>query len=616
MGNQVNRRAFLQTSAILGASTAGASALAPNVLRAAEASAVNSKTISPKMLLKNTAALSKPLLAPSQLSYRLGLARTRTAAYPMDRMDFIMIDLERPDKCSRHATWCNGDLTGRLLEFLSCAEGVDGKNDPQLDALFERILKQRRPSGIIGRSPMVPDNDPLQNPCANRLSSGLMRYYELTGDARALEASVGFGNRLWDVRDGWRNTMKATQGRMIYSWISEFFVQLYAATKDPRWMEMFRIIYDGTGICDQNCHAGGFLSMLRGFQQMAMLTGDMVWNENVEKNRRWIIDHRYELPDGCTTETFPPNSRNEGCSIADWLILNLNAGMLGASDGYEKAEHTFWNAFAFNQWVTGGFGHRPLTGNGYGVVGMEEAWWCCVEDAGMAMSEYARHAVTFRNGAVHVNLLTPGIYEVPLPGGKTTKVKVITAWPSRAEATIEAENLPAEIPLKVRVPSCVRKPEIKESRSDGKMQVTFRGEQGHHIKQCDPGILLMYGPLVLVPATGCSQPASLPNQMDNGVPAGYVPKMMPKGVPAIKLPQKPDTDGFVKLPLCPGDKPLPEWSYFDEGPGSPTWVEGAPVEVQLKFPNGNLSNARFTPMCYNTSALVLFDTPVVFQDIE
>ena len=55
--------------------------------------------------------------------------------------------------------------------------------------------------------------------------------------------------------------------------------------------------------------------------------------------------------------------RNEGCSIADWLMLNLNAGLITGEDGaYEKAERIFWNALAFNQWINGSFGHRGSDG--------------------------------------------------------------------------------------------------------------------------------------------------------------------------------------------------------------------------------------------------------------
>ena len=92
--------------------------------------------------------LSNPLLSQSQTKFRLGLVRQRTRTYPLDSMDFIMMDLERPEGHHRHAYQCAGDLTGRLLEFLSHAEGVDGQHDERLPELFERILRQRRPSGL------------------------------------------------------------------------------------------------------------------------------------------------------------------------------------------------------------------------------------------------------------------------------------------------------------------------------------------------------------------------------------------------------------------------------------------------------------------------------------
>ncbi len=124
MAKHVDRREFLQKSALAGAAAIGSTAISVGVGRAVEPpprspqpSSANCRSLTPKMLLKGTAALSKPLLAASQLSFRIGLARTRTAAYPLDSLDFIMMDLERPDNRTRHAHWCAGDLTGRLLEF-------------------------------------------------------------------------------------------------------------------------------------------------------------------------------------------------------------------------------------------------------------------------------------------------------------------------------------------------------------------------------------------------------------------------------------------------------------------------------------------------------------------
>ena len=154
----------------------------------------------------------------------------------------------------------------------------------------------------------------------------------------------------------------------------------------------------------------------------------------------------------------------------------------------------------------------------------------------------------------------------------------------------------------------------RENRTNHKVNVVFTGELGHRIEQCNPGVILTYGPLILIPGSGLPGP-SVAND-NSGTPPGYIPQSLPAGTPILQLDNLPDADGFVKLPLCPSERPLPIWSYFDEGPGAPTWIEGSAVESRLKFPGGAEHAVRFTPMCYNTSNLSFFDTPIVFQDIE
>jgi hypothetical protein len=228
------------------------------------------------------------------------------------------------------------------------------------------------------------------------------------------------------------------------------------------------------------------------------------------------------------------------------------------------------------------------------------------------MTEYARHAVTYRDGAIRVNLWVPGKFAVPLPGGNTARVTIATRWPGAGEGTIEVEGLPAGMPVKVRVPGCVAQGKVSETRSGEHARLVLSGRIGHRIEECRPGVILTYGPLVLAPATygwNLSRPSTT---ADGAVPAGYIPQSLPAGTPAIKLPEKPDGDGFVHFPPVP----LPEWSYFDEGPGSRTWVEGAAAGVPLKFPGGEVRTLRFTPLCYNTSNLTLCETPLVFGAAE
>ncbi|MCY2994276.1 MAG: twin-arginine translocation signal domain-containing protein [Planctomycetota bacterium] len=161
MSSKVTRRQFLKKSAVAATAVSGLVAAGRDTeVRAQPAKAeVSSPKANAGLLLGGRVALSQPVLASCQLAFRIGLARQRTASYPCDSLDFIMLDLERPEGRSRHAHWCTGDLTGRLLEFLSCTEGIDGKSDPRLKGLFERVLSQRRPSGLFGKLPDKPDGD-------------------------------------------------------------------------------------------------------------------------------------------------------------------------------------------------------------------------------------------------------------------------------------------------------------------------------------------------------------------------------------------------------------------------------------------------------------------------
>ncbi len=615
--NTINRRNFLQRSVIMGAATGAAvlpSFTAPGK-KTPESSSVR-RTLVPKMMMNGTVSLSKPLLAPSQLSFRIGLARTRMSSYPCNTMDFIMMDLEQPENKIRKASNATGDLTGRLLEFLCCSEGVDGQNDPRLETLYENILKQQKPSGYVGRI-QPPKDDIFQGSAPSKVFHGLLRYYDLTGDPRALKAARGIAEILWSVRDLWKKGMQSEKGfNDIVTWVGDPFARLYGITKDQRWMEFCAMIRDNVRPLEgRKTHSHGFLSTLRGLQVMALVTGDLSWNRLPEKYQKIIIEKHMGKPDGNIPEFFPDSSRNEGCSIADWMMLNLNQGLIAGDDpAYDKAERTFWNALAFNQLITGGFGHRGLAPNGYGVDNIHEAWWCCTQDSGMGMSEYARHTVTFRDNAIHVNFLTPGEFELPLPGDKWARITIKTTYPSRAEATIEAENVPENIPLKIRIPSWVKNPQINQTRSGNRVKVAFRGDMGHRIEHTNPGVILTYGPLVLVPTRTVkvgSAPASVPDVIQ-----GYDPQAMPPDIPKIKLNTPADANGFVKLPLCPPERPLPPWNYWYEGPGSPTWVEGAGVEAGLKFSDGKVIYTRFSPMCYTTSCLSLFETPVVFQNAE
>ena len=212
-----------------------------------------------------------------------------------------------------------------------------------------------------------------------------------------------------------------------------------------------------------------------------------------------------------------------------------------------------------------------------------------LHDGGMAMSEYARHAVTFRKGVLRVNFLTPGRFAVPLPGGKWASVKIATAYPARAEATIDVDNVPADIAVKLRVPACVRKAEVKQTRAGQKVQVTLHGKLGHRIEQCHPGVMLTYGPLVLGAGhlgRGPVRPAGRRRRRRAG--RLHSPGDARRAFRRSSWTRRPDADGFVQLPHLSPAASAAGVELFRRRSRRPTWVEGSAVEVPLKFPSGKM----------------------------
>ena len=100
--------------------------------------------------------------------------------------------------------------------------------------------------------------------------------------------------------------------------------------------------------------------------------------------------------------------------------------------------------------------------------------------------------------------------------------------------------------------------------------------------------MLTYGPLILAPfAAGPCRNA------------------------VLQVQDKADSDGFLQL----SNKPLPMWSYFEEGPGTRCGVDEAAVNVPVKLATNEIKELRFVPLCYYISNLTLWDTPISFAGV-
>ena len=551
--------------------------------------------------------LSTPHLGPSQLSFRIGLARRRLSAYPLDDINFIFNNIERPRMSRVMADWWTGDLSGRILEALSASDGVDGVHDARLTAIYERLLRNRQPKGYIGEfaaDPVRQSADGFPNTVLNKILPGLVRYYRLTGDLRALDAAESEVNYLLRHKDAWMAYFKPDRPIDLYNWVADGIAQLYEITGDKRYEQALRETLARLGGIEY-AHTHGAMTTLRAYQRMAHVTGDMSWNEKPELFRRRIAEKHYESVAGDIPEGFPMSPRNESCSTADWMQLNLWAGLLlsgeAADSAYAKAEHIFWNALAYNQIVTGGFGHRQFLRRGYGTMEFQEAWWCCTENALLAMSEYARHCVTADDEEIRVNMLVPGVYDVD-----GASVQIASLWPGRAEARVSVRD-PRGRRVYVRRPEGVVGWREERSEQPGGLQLHLTGRVGHTVEPWEDRFALKYGILILAPGnnTWVQRENALAGST---IPAGYEGASFSSMDFRVELPAA-DESGFYPL----NHLPLPNWIFYEESPDSRTSFENVSVTVPIVFDDGQRADVRFWPLCYFVSTLTFYALPLLFR---
>ena len=544
-------------------------------------------------------ALSKPLLYDSQLKARLGLVKKRLQSYPLSDMNFTMMDLERPALRRRHADFCTYDLTGRNLFFYSLADGIDGTHVDCLPELFRRIMNNRRKSGLFDDTP---DGELVI--VGTHFISGLVNYYTLTGDMRALNAAEEAADRMLADGDAIFRCLASDSSHNMNAWISEGFAELYRETGNEKYLNAVRRIAAECMGSIQYAHSHGYMTTLRGIMRSAIYANDAELAELVKSRRQEILEIGVtEIGD--ISEAFPRSHRNEGCSIADFIMLNLLYGhYYDDPEAYAVAEHSLWNALFFNQFVTGGFGHRFFAYRGYRAY-VEEAWWCCTQNAGTCFAEIARHVVTVRNGRIKVNFLIPGEYTIPSENGNIT-VTVTTKFPTKATTVIKVNGTKDD--TDVRIPDYVKDVTVRRVETDFGYTLFLDGKMGHYTEKRGDGYVMKYGPLVLAPMIYTWDMCNTDAEKTT-IPEGYVRENMP-GYGCILDPGEVDENGFYNL----DHDPIPVWLVFEEGEMADiSSGEIAAANVPVCFDDETNHTLYFQPLCSATTNLTLMDIPVVFD---
>ena len=176
----------------------------------------------------------------------------------------------------------------------------------------------------------------------------------------------------------------------------------------------------------------------------------------------FVLEHCMWVSGGISeVSTFPFETRDETCSVADWLGLSLRLWRLTGDPRYmDVAEHTLLNHLYFDQDQSGGFcSFRTIaednTPKGKGRRD-HVTYMCCSMHGVRAMIEAARFIYVHDEDGIDVNLFAACEAKVPTKGGPV-RLKQITDYP--AEPTVRIEVRPeGELPfnLRVRIPHWTR----------------------------------------------------------------------------------------------------------------------------------------------------------------
>lgn len=380
---------------------------------------------------------------------------TRTELYTLD--SFIGATAGRPG--SLRWDW-PGDQIGRWLSVVHVAQGYgwSGQAWPP-GVLLDAVLPFQTAAGHFGPEAAAEDVRSLSgNAFALR---GMMDAYGDTQDARFLESARRLGRFFERIAPDWE-TRRDGHLHEFYGHCIDGLVALYEQAGDRWALDLAERIAVHAGRTPHTHHS---LSLQRGLIDLARMTGKLAYLDKVEDYLAWCREK--QTVTGGLPEGMPVSEQDEGCSLADWIVVNMMmAQMTGETRYIDDAEKTLVNHFFFNQFHTGGLGHLSF---GQEVVGGKvwQGWkarfgsenpGCCSLWGMWALGQAGRFVVTESNDHVFVNLYPEAVIALP---DKGVRLEIAGDFPRMSEVRVTVECAePRRFTLALRVPAWANDAEV------------------------------------------------------------------------------------------------------------------------------------------------------------
>lgn len=348
-----------------------------------------------------------------------------------------------------------GDQLGRWYSVLHVAEAYGWTPAARNRAeIAEVALPLQNEHGDFG--PLLPlDQTDGRVPSGNAFAlRGLVDAYRDTGEQRYLEAARRLARYFEAAAPSWR---EAESGGLhcFYGHCLDGLVALYEEVGDGWVLALARDLASHAGRAGHTHHA---LSMYRGVLDLYRVTGEARYLARAEDYLAWCSENR--TVSGGLPEAMPASGQDEGCGLADYVIVNLMAYSLTGKETYlDDAERTLVNHLSMNQFHTGGFGHRAF---GQEILGGKE-WqgWdgefgsenpgCCSLWGQWALGTLGSYIVTTSGDTLEVNLYPCATVHVPAPD---VRLEIVSDYPRMGHARVTVLARPGEeFALALRVPA-------------------------------------------------------------------------------------------------------------------------------------------------------------------
>lgn len=356
-----------------------------------------------------------------------------------------------------------GDQVGRWFSVLHVAEGYGWTPAAwHRDAVARMVLSHQTAEGNFGPPGSAEQTD-VRIPSGNGFAlRGLMDAYEDTHDPRYLDAARNLARYFQAIAPACETRQKGN----LHEFYGHCLDGLVALSEQggERWaIELAERLARHVGRTEHTHHT---LSLCRGLSDLARVTGKREYLGKVEDYLAWCREH--QIVSGGLPEAMPQSDQDEGCGLADWIVVNLMMySLTGQERCLDDAEHTMVNHFFMNQFHTGGFGHRSFSQE---VVGGKnwQGWdgqfgsenpGCCSLWGQWSLGQAGRFIVTQSNATVQINLYPAA--EIALPE-RGLRLEIASDFPRMTKARIRVQSeKPQSLSLALRIPPWTRTMKVK-----------------------------------------------------------------------------------------------------------------------------------------------------------